>query len=188
MGILPGVVGTLQATEVVKLVLGIGESLMGTLLSFNALASSFNRYRIRKNPHCPVCGSEPSITELIDYEDFCGQGLQQSSPDPDGLAPLEFVQQWAEGKRPSLVDVREPYEWEIANLADYGAELHPLDELEERASAWERDRDIVVHCKSGGRSAEARKRLAEMGFRRVRNLKGGILAWKSQVDDSLPTY
>ena len=184
LGVLPGVVGTLQATEVLKLILGTGKTLLGRLLLFDALAMQFQELKLDRDPNCPLCGNHPSIRQLVDYQQFCG------APPASGaeVTPGEFLEQWQSGVRPLLLDVRQPYEWEICNLQAYGARLLPLDSLADHFPSLDREADIVVHCKSGGRSAKAQAQLQAAGFRRVRNLKGGILAWRDEVDGTLRKY
>jgi adenylyltransferase/sulfurtransferase len=191
LGVLPGTVGTLQATEVIKLICGIGEPLVGRLLLFDALSMRFRTLKLRKNPDCPVCGEHPTVTELIDYEAFCG------IPQGNGAAPAEeavpemtvreLKAHLDAGTAPFVLDVRKPYEYDIANL---GAPLIPLDELPERLGELEANRSspLVVHCRSGVRSAKAVRLLKEAGFRNPINLKGGILAWSEEVDPSVPQY
>lgn len=181
LGVLPGVVGSLQATEVLKLVLGIGKTLRSRLLLFDALGMRFREMQLAPNPDCPVCGSSPSITALVDYEQFCGlpSALEQ-------VTPQEFVQQWEGGQRPLLIDVREPNEWEASNLEDYGAQLIPLASLPHHLERLDREADIVVHCQSGGRSLRALAIFKEAGFSRVRNLSGGVAAWFREVGPAEP--
>ncbi len=180
LGVLPGVIGTLQATEILKLILGTGQSLLGRLLLFDALAMQFQELKLARDPNCPMCGEQPSIFALVDYQQFCGLGPQ--------VTPREFVEQWRQGRQPQLIDVREPHEWEIANLEDYGARLLPLVTLAERLEELDRGQEIVVHCKAGGRSAKAQSQLQEAGFTRVRNLSGGILRWSDEVDQTKQKY
>lgn len=186
LGVLPGVVGTLQATEILKFILGIGQSLVGRLLLFDALAMQFRELKIRRDPACPLCGPQATIKELIDYDQFCG--LNRPVARAAEVTPQEFAQQWRAGRRPTLLDVRNPHEWEIANLAEYGARLLPLDQLGEQLAGLEPGADLVVHCKSGARSAKAQAQLVAAGFSRVRNLSGGILAWADEVDSSKRKY
>jgi adenylyltransferase/sulfurtransferase len=195
LGILPGMVGTMQATEVIKLIADIGEPLIGRLLMIDALNMDFRTLKLRKNPECPVCSEDPEQTELIDYEAFCGlpsNGSDESeSTDDDMSVPETTVQELKQrrdaGDPPFVLDVRKPYE---AAIADIGAdELIPLDQLEDRLDELEahKDEDIVVHCRSGARSADATKLLREKGYN-ASNLKGGTLAWSKEIDDSVPTY
>jgi len=187
LGVLPGLVGMVQATETVKLLLGAGEPLVGRLLSYDALRMEFASFRIRKDPKCPVCGEEPSIRELVDYEDFCGM------PAHDAPSVAEFTPDAVRGMREAgedflLLDVREPAEWETARIE--GARLVPLGELAERAdelAGW-KGRTVVVHCHHGVRSARACEILRERGFERPVNLAGGIEAWSLTVDPGVPRY
>ncbi|HLA78911.1 MAG TPA: molybdopterin-synthase adenylyltransferase MoeB [Vicinamibacteria bacterium] len=189
LGILPGVVGLIQATETVKLILGRGESLVGRLLLFDALAMRFRELKLRKDPDCPLCGAEPSITRLIDYQQFCGAGTVSAeatlSPE-ERISARELKQAWDRGEPVDLLDVREAHEFEISRLP--GARLIPLGELPRRVAELDRDSPLVIHCKVGARSAQAVKFLREAGFKNVRNLTGGIRAWSEQVDPSVPRY
>lgn len=191
LGILPGLVGLIQATEAIKLILGKGRSLMGRLLLFNALEMSFEEVTLRRNPKCPVCGDNPTIKELIDYDQFCGIGRGQEAPAAQGNGVAEIdVKQLADRLQRKekfvLVDVREVNEWEISKIP--GAKLLPLSELSERANELDTSDDIVVHCKSGVRSQKAIALLKQMGFRKLTNVKGGILAWSDQVDPTVAKY
>jgi molybdopterin/thiamine biosynthesis adenylyltransferase/rhodanese-related sulfurtransferase len=189
LGILPGLLGVIQATEVIKLILGQGEPLIGRLLLVDALNMHFRELKLRKNPDCPVCGTHPSVTKLIDYDQFCGilpeapasamvNGIAQ-------LSPTEYKQRIDAGKDYFLLDVREPHEFKIANLNGY---LIPLGDLEKRVSELDRSREIVVHCKSGVRSQRAAEFLKKAGFDKVQNLAGGINAWSDQVDPKVAKY
>jgi len=204
LGILPGLVGIIQATEVIKLILGIGEPLVGRLLLVDALGMNFRTLKLRKNPDCPVCGTHPTVTELIDYDQFCGVEK------PKSVGPLEVARDKAVGdaavvdgipqisveelKRKLdakedvfVLDVREPHEYPIANL---GAPLIPLGELEKRVGelAAQKDREVVVHCRSGARSQKAALILKNAGFKNVENLAGGVLAWADKIDPTMPKY
>jgi adenylyltransferase/sulfurtransferase len=204
LGILPGLVGIIQATEVIKLILGIGEPLIGRLLLVDALGMNFRTLKLRKNPDCPVCGTHPTVTELIDYDQFCG--IEK----PNSVGPLEVARDKAVGDAPVVdgipqisveelkrkldakedvfvLDVREPHEVPIANI---GAPLIPVGELEKRVGelAAQKDREIVVHCRSGSRSQKAALILKNAGFKNVENLAGGILAWADKIDPSMPKY
>ncbi len=204
LGILPGLVGVIQATEVIKLILGIGESLAGRLLLIDALTMKFRTLKLHKNPDCPVCGTHPTITALIDYDQFCG--IQK----PTSVGPLEVAQNKAVANVPVvdgipqitvqelkrrldahedvfILDVREPHEVQIVNI---GAPLIPLGQLANRVGELEaeKDREVVVHCKSGGRSQKAALILKNAGFTHVGNLAGGILAWAEKIDPTLPKY
>lgn len=190
LGVLPGTVGTLQATEALKLILGIGTPLIGRLLLYDALDQTFDFVNLKKNPNCKVCGPNPTITELIDYEVFCGvpghdheEGSAGSLWDIDALQLAERLRQ---NPRPRLLDVREPHELEISQIA--GADLIPLGQLAGRLSELDSAEELVVFCKGGTRSARALELLVSAGFRKVKNLKGGINAWAKEIDPELPIY
>ena len=191
LGVLPGIIGSMQALETVKLILGVGETLAGRLLIFDALEMTWREVGLRRNPECPVCGDAPTQTELIDYEIFCGV-----TPDPSAdaqaqptavseLDPPEVVAQLESDVPPFLLDVREPWEWAVGSLAGRGARLIPMGELDERLDELPRDRHVVVYCRSGQRSLEAAHRLAEAGYPAA-SLRGGILAWARDVEPGLP--
>ena len=189
LGVLPGIVGAIQAAETLKLIIGKGEPLVGRLLLFDALAMRFRELKLRKNPECPVCGEHPTITKLIDYEEFCGiRGEESASPAqavvPE-ISPRELKARLDRGDDLFILDVREPHEFQICNL---GGHLIPLGELSRRVNELDSSREIVAHCRSGKRSAEAVEFLRSAGFRKVLNLKGGILAWSDEVDASVPKY
>ncbi len=186
LGILPGAIGTIQATETVKLLLGIGEPLIGRLLLYDALSMRFREMKLRKDPGCPVCGENPTVTELIDYQEFCGipQANTQAGEVPE-MTVGELKERLDNGKDVSVLDVREPHEYEVANI---GARLIPLGELPERLVELDRDENFAVHCKTGGRSARAVKLMQEAGFQNVYNVKGGITAWSDEIDPSVPKY
>lgn len=188
LGVLPGVIGSLQALEAIKWILGVGDSLVGRLVLFDALALRFREVRIRRNPDCPVCGDRPTVTELIDYEAFCGLKPASGAESLPEITPAELKERLDRGDALTIVDVREPHEWEIANLEPYGARLIPMREIEARLGELDRDAEIVLHCKTGGRSAIVLRQLREAGYTRLWNLKGGILAWADEVDPSLPKY
>ena len=168
LGVLPGVIGTLQATEALKWVLQIGDLLKDRLLLFNALKMSFRELRLRRDPNCPLCGDRPTIRALIDYPAFCGQ---LTVPE---LSVEQLLERWQAKERPVLIDVREPHEWEVQNLSEFGAQLIPLKTLIARVQDWDRQQEIVVHCQSGGRSAKAVAQMRKAGFTRVFTLPGGI--------------
>jgi adenylyltransferase/sulfurtransferase len=187
LGVLPGLVGTIQATEGIKLLLGIGEPLIGRLLLIDALTMQFRTMRLRKNPNCPACGTR-EIRELIDYDQFCGIGgdpLQDPHGIPE-LTPAELATKQQRKDDFDLIDVREPHEWAIARIP--GARLVPLSAFTDSLSQFDSARDIVVHCKMGGRSAKAVRQLQAAGFKKVWNLAGGILRWSDDVDPSVPKY
>jgi adenylyltransferase/sulfurtransferase len=189
LGILPGIIGVIQATEAVKLIIGKGEPLIGRLVLFNALAMKFREMKLQKDPDCPLCGKNPTIKHLIDYEEFCGIGTPAETAAPTNslvVSVKELKSELDRGARVVLLDVREPHEAEICQLP--GSTLIPLGELEHRASELDRNANIVAYCRSGPRSGRAVKFLHEIGFPRVRNLTGGILAWSDQIDPSVPRY
>src|SRR5277367_4397990 len=188
LGILPGTIGLIQATETVKLILGIGEPLVGRLLLYDALAMRFRELKLRRNPECPVCGDNPSIHELIDYQEFCGVPNQAHEPAPvEGeIDPVEVKAKMDRGDRFVLIDVREPHEYQICRIPN--ARLIPLGDLPKRLNELNSADEIVAHCKSGVRSAKAVDFLKQAGFRKVRNMKGAILAWSDKVDPSVPKY
>jgi len=183
LGVLPGLVGLIQATETVKLILGVGEPLIGRLLVYDALAMKFDELKIRKNPKCPVCSKNPQITKLIDYQEFCGV---QKEPEVASVMPKQLAQELSSGKKILLLDVREPHEVEIAKIE--GSKLIPLGELAERVNELDTADEIVAYCHVGGRSARATDFLRSLGFKKVRNLEGGIEGWSVEVDPSLPRY
>ena len=186
LGILPGTIGLIQATETVKLILGSGEPLVGRLLLYDALAMRFRELKIRKNPECPVCGAHPTITKLIDYQQFCGIS-QEPAASGDGDIDAVEVKAKLDRREPlMLIDVREPHEYQICRIPD--AKLIPLGELPKRVNELNTADEIVAHCKSGVRSAKAVDFLKTAGFRKVRNMRGGILAWSDKVDPSVPKY
>jgi len=186
LGILPGLVGVIQATEVIKLVLGKGEPLIGRLLLVDALAMKFRELKLRKNPDCPVCGTHPTITKLIDYNEFCGIRGEEA-PVEAGVPEIqvEELKRLDAGEDVFVLDVREPHEYQICNI---GGHLIPLGDLPKRVHELDSSREIVAHCRSGTRSAKAVNFLRQAGFRKVRNLSGGILAWADRVDPKMPKY
>jgi sulfur-carrier protein adenylyltransferase/sulfurtransferase len=190
LGILPGTIGLIQATEAVKLILGIGEPLVGRLLLFDALGMRFRELKLRKNPECPICGDHRTITKLIDYHQFCGvpqQPTKQETKVTEGeIEVTEVKEKLDRGDNFVLIDVREPHEYQICNIP--AAKLIPLGEVGKRLDELDPEADIVIHCKSGMRSARACGILKAAGFKHVRNMKGGILAWSDQVDRSVPKY
>jgi adenylyltransferase/sulfurtransferase len=190
LGVLPGIIGTLQATEALKLLLDTGEILRGKLLLFNALDMSFDFVKLRKNPNCKVCSPNPEVTELIDYEAFCGvpshdHGVESAGEGWD-IGPRELEDRLEQEGDLHLIDVREPHELQISQIE--GAELIPLGELASQLSRLDSADEFVLFCKSGSRSTRALELMASAGFRKVKNLKGGINAWARQVDPSLPIY
>jgi len=185
LGVLPGLVGTIQATETVKQILGVGESLVGRLLLIDALRMEFRTVKLRKSPTCPACGTR-EIRELIDYEQFCGVGAEPEGEAVAELAPRELAARRQRGDALDLIDVREPHEWEIGHIS--GARLVPLATLPAALHTIDSSRDVVVYCKGGTRSARAARQLREAGFRRVWNLTGGITRWSDDVDPDVPKY
>src|SRR5271154_6512399 len=189
LGVLPGIVGSIQAMETIKLILGAGESLVGRLLLFDALQMRFRELKLRKNPDCPVCGKNPTVTKLIDYDQFCGI-VPQAAPAQiqngiSQISPIELKRRLDAGEDLFVLDVREPHEYQIANL---GAKLIPLGDLPARVSELDSSREIVVHCKGGGRSQKAAEFLAQSGFKKLHNLAGGINAWSTDVDPKIAKY
>jgi adenylyltransferase/sulfurtransferase len=190
LGILPGTIGLIQATETVKLILGIGEPLVGRLLLYDALGMRFRELKLRKNPDCPICGDHRTITQLIDYNQFCGVPTEAPAPAP-GLAegeidPVEVKAKIDRHDPFVLIDVREPHEYQIGHIPY--AKLIPLGDLPKRVNELNSADEIVAHCKSGARSAKAVDFLKQAGFKKVKNMKGGILAWSDKVDPSVPKY
>jgi len=188
LGVLPGIVGSIQAMETIKLILGVGEPLIGRLLLFDALAMRFRELRLRKNPACPICGDRRTIHQLQDYEEFCGIRGEETEPVTTGLpevTPRELKARLDRGDDLFILDVREPHEYQICNIKGH---LIPLGELPRRVSELDSSREIVAHCRSGKRSADAVEFLRQAGFRKIWNLKGGILAWSDEVDPSVPKY
>ncbi len=187
LGILPGLIGVIQATEAIKLILGTGSPLIGRLLLVDALGMKFRELKLRKNPDCPVCGAHPTIKTLIDYEQFCG--IRGEETLVNGNVPQiqveEFKTMLERGEDVFVLDVREPHEYQICNL---GGHLIPLRDLPSRVHELDSSREIVAHCRSGVRSAQAVQFLRQAGFRKVKNLAGGILAWADRVDPAMPKY
>ena len=229
LGVLPGVIGSLQALEAIKLVTGVGEPMVGRLLVFDALRLRWREIRLRRNPGCPVCGDEPTVTELIDYDVFCGVAPADSaataagagdagdaagtagaagvaggrpvadagtagSASPGGVGVpfeievAELKERLDAGEAVDLVDVREPFEWRIANLGEHGARLIPMGQVADRRGELDPEREIVVYCRSGARSEDVARELRSQGYDRVRNLRGGILEWAERVDPRIRRY
>jgi sulfur-carrier protein adenylyltransferase/sulfurtransferase len=188
LGVLPGIVGSLQALETIKLIIGRGESLAGRLVLFDALAMKFRELKLRKNPHCPMCGSHRKIHELIDYNEFCGirgeEEIESNLKVPE-ITAHELKERLDSGEDIFVLDVREPHEYQICNIKGH---LIPLGELPRRVHELDSAREIVAHCKSGKRSARAVDFLRQAGFRKISNLRGGILSWSLEVDPSVPKY
>ena len=188
LGVLPGIVGTIQAAETLKLIIGKGQPLIGRLLLFDALAMKFRELKLRKNPDCPVCGTHRTVTKLIDYAEFCGiRGEEAPSTVTNipEITPMELKSRLDRGDDLYILDVREPHEYQICNLDGH---LIPLGELPRRVHELDSSREIVAHCRSGKRSADAVQFLQKAGFRKIWNLKGGILAWSDEVDPTVPKY
>ncbi len=192
LGVLPGIIGVIQATEAIKLMLGIGEPLIGRFLIYDALKMRFRELKLRKDPECPVCGTNPTVTKLIDYDQFCG-----IRPEPEAqstgaavneweITPVELKRRLDAGDDLFILDVREPNEYQINRIP--GSTLIPLGELPRRYQELDPDREIVAHCKMGGRSAKAVEFLRSVGFAKVKNLRGGVLEWIDKVDPSQPKY
>ena len=188
LGVLPGIIGSLQAMETIKLILGRGDSLEGRLVLFDALAMKFRELKLRKNAGCPVCGTNRTIHKLIDYNEFCGirgEEEPESNLHVPEITPRELKQRLDRGDDLFILDVREPHEYQICNLKGH---LIPLGELPRRVHELDSSHEIVAHCRSGKRSAEAVDFLRKAGFRKILNLHGGILAWSTEVDPSVPRY
>jgi len=187
LGVLPGVIGTIQATETIKLIIGQGQPLIGRLLLYDALEMRFQELKLRKNPDCPVCGQHPTVTQLIDYEAFCGLAPEENLGKEWEITPQELAAKLRNnGKDLVVLDVREPHEWDIVHFPN--ARLIPRGDLPERIHELDTADEIVVHCKTGVRSAQALAFLRQAGFRKVKNLRGGIDAWARDIDPSMPRY
>src|SRR5665213_3760631 len=190
LGILPGLVGVMQATEVIKLILGKGETLVGRLLLIDALNMRFRELKLRKNPDCPVCGTHPTVTQLIDYQQFCGivpESPQESSM-KNGIPQItvkELKRRIDAGEDVQLIDVREPYEFQIAQI---GGKLIPQNDVPQRLAEIDRNREVVVHCRSGARSQRIAEFLKQSGYPNVSNVAGGILAWLDEIDQQVQKY
>jgi adenylyltransferase/sulfurtransferase len=193
-GVLPGTIGTIQATEAIKLIIGAGDTLVGRLLLYDALAMSFDTVKLRKNPNCLVCSDHPTVTELIDYEQFCGMPMHDHQEDVGSGAGWDITVQELRQKMETnggvksfrLIDVREPHEWEIAHIE--GAELIPLGQIVAHMNEFDSAQEMVLMCKSGARSGRTLDLLRGAGFRKLKNLKGGITAWAREIDPEVPTY
>jgi len=190
LGILPGLVGVIQATETIKLILGSGDSLIGRLLLIDAMSMKFRELKLRKNPECPACGAHPTVKKLIDYEQFCGIPSASAAhpstvPAIPEIQPQELKRRLDAGEDIFILDVREPHEYQICNLGGY---LIPINDLPRRVNELDSSRQIVAHCKMGGRSAKAVEFLRQAGFKNVVNLAGGITAWSDKVDPKVPKY
>jgi adenylyltransferase/sulfurtransferase len=188
LGVLPGIVGSIQAMETIKLILGAGEPLVGRLLLFDALAMRFRELRLKRNPECPVCGDHPTLKKLIDYEEFCGIRGEEAPAMTDGISGItatDLKKRLDRGDKLFILDVREPHEYQICNL---NGKLIPLGELPRRVNELDSSVEMVVHCRSGKRSADAIHFLQQAGFKKLLNLKGGVLAWADEVDPRMPKY
>jgi molybdopterin/thiamine biosynthesis adenylyltransferase/rhodanese-related sulfurtransferase/molybdopterin converting factor small subunit len=191
LGVLPGIIGVIQATEALKLIVGVGEPLIGRFLIYDALKMRFRELKLRKDPDCPVCGTHPTVTQLIDYEQFCGVRPEPAAAAAGGtpdweITPVELKKRLDAGDQLVIVDVREPNEYQINRIPN--STLIPLGELPRRYLELDPDREIVAHCKMGGRSAKAVEFLRSVGFTKIKNLKGGVLEWVDKVDPSQPKY
>ncbi|QPJ61945.1 MAG: molybdopterin-synthase adenylyltransferase MoeB [Candidatus Nitronauta litoralis] len=192
LGVLCGIIGSLQVNETLKIVLGQGETLTGRLVLFDSLGMKFREMKLRKDKNCPICGENPTIKELIDYEQFCGIMPPQEEPDDSALEiePAEVKRMLDSNEAFKLIDVRNKVEYDICNIE--GATLIPLDEIEERnperLSEYQKDEPIVLHCKAGVRSMKALKAMQDMGYSNVKSMRGGITEWSEKIDSSVPTY
>jgi len=186
LGVLPGIIGAIQANETIKLILGRGEPLLGRLVLFDAWRMQFRTVKVRKDPQCPICGENPTIRELIDYEEFCGVAPEPVLAEELEITPRQLKERLDRGERVFLLDVREPHEWQIAHLP--GAALIPMNRIPASLHELPTTEEIVVYCKTGGRSAQVLRFLYNAGFRRIKNLKGGIDRWAVEVDPSVPRY
>jgi adenylyltransferase/sulfurtransferase len=190
LGVLPGIIGVIQAIETVKLILSEGQPLIGRLVLFNALKMQFRELKLRKNPECPICGTNPTIHELIDYQEFCGMGRGNEEgaelEESEEITAVELKAKMDRGDKFTLIDVREPHEWAIAKIP--GAKLIPLATVPERLHELDSSEDIVLQCKGGTRSGKALQILKQAGFKKAKNLVGGITAWSNDVDPSVPKY
>ena len=188
LGVLPGVIGTIQATEAIKLITGIGETLVGRLMLYDALAMRFRELKLRRDPACPVCGDNPTVTALIDYDQFCGILPEVNNlSNQYEITPSELAEWLQRDDRPYLLDVRNPYEVEIAAIPGTDKVI-PVDQLPERLSELDSSREMVVYCRSGARSGSAVELLKRAGFRKVKNMVGGVLRWADDVDSSMAKY
>jgi adenylyltransferase/sulfurtransferase len=187
LGVLPGIIGSLQAMETIKLIIGQGSSLVGRLLLFDALEMRFRELKLRKNPDCPLCGERRTIHALIDYQEFCGIRAEEAAPKVDvpEISPRDLKKRLDRGDDLFILDVREPHEYQICHLNGH---LIPLGDLPRRVNELDTSREIVAHCRSGKRSADAVVFLRQAGFKKIWNLKGGILAWSDEVDPRVPKY
>jgi adenylyltransferase/sulfurtransferase len=193
LGVLPGIVGTMQALEAIKLILGQGDAMIGRLLLIDALSMKFRELKVRRDPACPACGDDPTIRALMDYDEFCGipqaEAAEAATLDSiPSITATELSRRLESGDRITLVDEREPHEWEIGNLGGHGATLLPLGSLLDRMNELNTADEIVLYCRTGNRSAQALAQLRDAGFAKLWNLEGGLLAWSEDVDPSMPRY
>ncbi|MEP6756219.1 MAG: rhodanese-like domain-containing protein, partial [Chthonomonadales bacterium] len=191
LGILPGIIGVMQATEAVKLILGTGEPLIGRLVLFNALKMQFRELKLRKDPDCPICGTHKTITELIDYQQFCGitpPALESETKEPNNLeiTVKELKARFDAGEHPIVIDVREAYEADIAKIPN--TTLIPMNEVPVRLSEIPKDKEIILQCRSGKRSQSVLEYLQTQGYTNLKNLKGGVLAWSEEIDPTVAQY
>jgi adenylyltransferase/sulfurtransferase len=190
LGVLPGIIGVMQAIEAVKLIIGIGEPLIGRMVIFDALKMKFREFKLRKDPKCPVCSPNPTITELIDYDQFCGIPQAKAAEEEEAHVPHITVQELKakqdRAEKFVLLDVREPFEYDICRIP--GSKLIPLGQLPSRMSELDSADEIILQCKSGARSARALRLLQEAGFSKLANVEGGIVAWADEIDSSVPKY
>ena len=192
LGVLPGIIGTIQATEAIKLIAGIGEPLIGRFVIYDALRMRFRELRLPKDPHCAVCGAQPTITTLREYDEYCAPGAAPGGTHHEGarssmdITVKELKERMDRGEAPRLIDVREPHEHQICSIP--GAELIPAAQFAQRLDEFDKDAEIVVHCKSGGRSSRAVQMMKARGFKNPRNLTGGVLAWIDQIDPDQRKY
>jgi adenylyltransferase/sulfurtransferase len=188
-GVLPGVIGSIQAVETIKILISAGTPLIGRLLTFNAMELSFRTLKLRKDPECPICGKHPTITELIDYNEFCGVGRGNQAAiisATQEITPTELKEKLDRGDEFELIDVREPYEYAIVRIP--GSKLIPVATVSRRLDDFDRNKEIVIMCKSGVRSAQVQQVMIDAGFKNTKNLAGGILRWAEDVDTSAPQY
>ncbi len=185
LGVVPGLVGTIQATEAIKMLLGLGDTLVGRLLTIDTMTMSFRTLSIRKDPDCPACGTH-EIKELIDYDEYCAGPAEHARGEVQEIQPSQLALRLQQGDNLEIIDVREPYEWEMGHIP--GARLVPLARIREEIPRLDKRRETVLYCKVGGRSRVAAQQLAEAGVSEVRNLAGGILRWIDEVDPSMPRY
>jgi len=190
LGVLPGIIGVIQAIEAVKLICGIGDPLIGRMVNFDALSMKFREFKLRKDPKCPVCAPNPTITDLIDYDQFCGIPQQKKREEEESRVPQVTVEELKakldRGDKFKFIDVREPFEWDICRLEQ--STLIPMAQLPARMSEFDSAEDTILVCKNGARSAHAVKMLQEAGFARVWNVGGGLLDWADRIDQSFPKY